>query len=135
MKKLILIGLMVGLCFANNAGIRVGNTGGTVQSGYEFFVMEVKGQTIPSTSATTFYLDNIAGYASIDFYGMVVSAGSAVTTINAQPVYSNGVNLGAAQIITSGTDLTDIRSPWYKITIPRYPAANRKVSFNILIAD
>ena len=129
-----MIGLILGFCFAGNPNIRVGNSGGKVSTAYESLWLEVKGVVAP-TADMVIYLDNIAGYSSIDFYGMSVSSGNVPTTMSAQPLYANGDAVSiAAQTLTSGTDLTDIKSAYYKITLPAF-SVTRNVSFNFLIAD
>jgi hypothetical protein len=137
MKKLILAVMLLCLvgvsAFAGSPAIRVGNTGGQTSSAYESLWFEVRGAVHP-TADIVWYADNIAGYSSIDFYGMAVSSGNTPTTISAQAVYANGSPIGSEQILTSGTDLTDIRSAYYKFTLPAF-SVTRNVSFNFLIAD
>jgi hypothetical protein len=135
MKKLLLVGLLIGLSFAINANVRPGNTAGYLSTGYEYIQLEVKGVTAPTSSALIWYGDGIAGYSSIDFYGMEVSSGNVPTTISAQLLFANGAAVSiAAQTITSGTDLTDLRSGFYKFSLPAY-SVTRNVTFNFLIAD
>jgi hypothetical protein len=134
LMTVVLFCLVSGSAFAGNPAIKAGNTGGQVASSYESMCMEVRNQSIPAATPLVWYTDNIAGYSSIDFYGMAVSSGNAPTTISAQAIFSNGASIGAEQIITSGTDLTDIRSPHYKFTLPAF-SVTRNVTFNFLIAD
>lgn len=123
------------MAFAGMAQIRKpAGTTSVTNEGYQFLQMDVVNLVAPTSSAVTWYADNIAGYSSIDFYGMGVSTGSVPTTISAQPLFGNGTNCGSAQTITSGTDLTDIRSAYYKFTLPA-STVTRNVSFNFVIAD
>lgn len=135
MKKfLVFLVLILGLGFCANANIRApGYANTSISDGYEFKYIQFRGQAITTTNGLVFYADNIAGYSSIDFYGAAVSTGAAPTTISAQAIDAKGYNIGAAQVITSGTDLTDIKSPWYKFTY--IPTTNRTITLNLLIAD
>lgn len=137
MKKLLIAIILLSMSMAatTDGVIKESLTKAITRSGYQFLNMEVRAQTQATANGSIiWYADNIAGYGSIDFYGMSASAGSAPTTISAQAIYPDGTAIGAAQIITSGTDLTDIRSPFYKFTLP-VGTANRTVSFEFLIAD
>lgn len=136
MKKSILIlgSLIASAMFAGNPDIRQSYSGAREPEGYQFISLEMNGVTIPTSTATTWYGDNIAGFSKIKIFGLAVSSGSTPTTISAQAMLSNGMPVGSAQTITSGTDLTDIRSPYYKFTLPAY-SAPRRVSFNFVIAD
>lgn len=131
MKKALFFGLIIGLCFAVNANIRPGNTGGKVVNGYDFYCLEVN-DTVAPTVDMYCYLDGIAGYSQINFYVTGVSSGTAITTLNAIPLYRDGTQVTASQLVTSGTDLTEMRSPYYKLVIPAI-TTTRNVSFNILL--
>jgi hypothetical protein len=134
MKRIIILLALLGACFASNPTIKSNTmTNYRMDSGYEYISMEVAAQPT-SKNAMTWLASGIAGYSSIDFYGMKVSKGSVPTTISAQAIYQNGVTCSAVQILTSGTDLTDIRSPYYRFTLPA-PAVTRNISFMFLIAD
>ena len=77
----------------------------------------------------------VACKIAIDIYGIEVSSGNVPTTISAQLLFANGTAVSiAAQTITSGTDLTDLRSGFYKFSLPAY-SVTRNVTFNFLIAD
>lgn len=138
LSTIILLSLFVGTCFAGPAPtMRTTATNTRVIGGYEF--VQLEGINVPAyagvtPSAITVYADNIAGFSSIDFYVTGVSTGSAITTMSAQAVYSDGSAVTTAQTITSGTDLTDLKSGYYKFIIPA-ASVTRNVSFNILIAD
>lgn len=142
MKKLIVC-LLVILSFALNAAT-ISNYGTeriranygskvTFKNGNGFLWAEIKGQAVTTASPIVVYLDNIAGYSAIDFYGMQASTGSTPTTLSAQALTSAGANSGAAQTLTSGTDLTDLKSPFYKLTLST--TVNRTVTFNVLVHD
>ena len=140
MKKIlvfIILALFVTSSYAGVANIRATGNKYRIGNGYQYLLLEayaVPAYAGVTPSALTWYADNIAGYGSIDFYGMAVSTGDVPTTISAQALYSDGSNCGSAQIITSNTDLTDIRSPYYKFTLPA-AAVTRNISFQFLIAD
>jgi len=138
MKKLlalIIISLIAGQAFAGTPALRLASSNSNIkmQSGYQYLSMEAKGAAVTTVNGLVFYGDNIAGFSSIDFYGMAMSIGAVSTTISAQPIYADGSACGAEQVITSATDLTDIRSGYYKFTLP--VTSDRTVSFNFLIAD
>lgn len=137
MKNLVLIlGILflVGSVNAGSPAIRSSTAKSFKNEGYQFLQLSFIGATAPTTSALIWYGDNIAGFTWIDFSGAAVSTGTAITTINAQPVYSNGLSSGTAQTITSGTRFTAIKSPYYKFSIPA-PATQRLVTLNFMIGD
>lgn len=135
MKRIIILLALLGVCLAGNPTIKSTTmTNYRMDSGYEYISMEVAAQPAPTKNALTWIANGIAGYSSIDFYGMKVSKGSTPTTIAAQAIYQNGVTCSAVQILTSGTDLTDIRSPYYRFTLPA-ASVTRNVTFMFLIAD
>lgn len=102
--------------------------------GYQFLEMQVKGQQINPSSYIEWQADEIAGYSSIDFYVTSVSSGNAVT-LSATPVFMDGTAVTAAQTITTGTALTDIRSGSYLFRFYNNVATTTNVTFNFLIAD
>lgn len=137
MKKilLVLVILFLGLTsFAGTPAIRADYTGARVSSAFDSLWVEFINVAAPTSSAIVFYADNILGYASIDFNVTGVSAGTAVTTISAQAIYSNGNPVTASQTITLGTPLTAIKSAFYKFTLPA-GAVTRNVSMNFVIKN
>lgn len=137
MKKLILGMILLSFALAANPNIKSTMTNYRVDNGYQYVSMEVIAEPAyagVTPSALVWYADAIAGFSSIDFYGMAVSTGSVPTTIDAQAIRTDGTAIGAVQTLTSGTDLTDIRSPRYKFTLPA-AAVTRNVTFTFLIAD
>ena len=133
MKKILVGLILLSFVFSANANIRAGNTGGKVISGYQFYQMEVK-DTVAPTADIIWYVDNLAGYSSVDIYFTGVSSGDLPSTISATPVYSNGDSVTDSQTITAGTSLTDFKSTYYKFTLPAI-ATTRNVSFNFIITD
>lgn len=106
---------------------------GRVRSGYEFIELQMLNQQVDPSSSISWYAYEIGGFSSIDFYGSV-STGN-YTTINAQAIFLDGTSVTTAQTITSGTDLTDIKSSSYKFTYNNHKAVTTNVTFNFLIAD
>lgn len=134
MKKVLML-VILGLALCGNTGIRVGNTGGQVISGYEFYQMEVRGQEAPTSNNLVWYADNILGYSSVGIEGIEVSTGNVPTTINAVAIYSTGQTVSSSSVtITAGTDLTKFLSAFYMFTLPAY-VVTRDVTFNFMIAD
>ena len=139
MRKLAVLILMIGLCFAGSkTGIRETMDNAYVRDGYQFYVMEIRSEaqaTTSSVSALVWYADNIVGYSVIGIDGFEASSGNVPTTISAQAVYADGTDVSvAAQIITAGTDLTDFKSAYYKFTLPA-GIVTRNISAFFIIAD
>lgn len=137
MKKILLVLAIIFLglsAFAGSPEIYQNYTGGSTTQGWQSLSMEFVNVAAPTTSALVWYGNNIGGYTSIDFYAVGVSAGSAITTISAQAVLSNGTPVTTAQTITSGTPLTAIKSNFYKFTLPA-ASVTRNVSMNFVIKD
>jgi hypothetical protein len=140
MKKIlvfIILALFITSSYAGVANIRATGSKYRIGSGYQYLLLEayaVPAYAGVTPSALTWYADNIAGYSRIGISGIAVSTGSTPTTISAQPLYSDGTNCGSAVTITAGTDLTAIKSPYYKFTLPAY-SSTRNVSFGFIIAD
>jgi len=148
MKKLLLgILLIVSASFAGRecfSGVytQVGTANPVAVSGYRtiegynFLQLTIPGVSVVTSSNIIIYADNIAGYTKLDFYGYEVSTGSVATTMDCQALYSTGQTLNiAAQVLTSGTDITALKSAKYRLKIFDYKTtSNRTVSFNVLIS-
>jgi len=134
MKKIILA-LFV-LAFALSANLTVvTDLDYSASYGYDFYQLEFKGTELTANETADLYLYNIAGYDSVGYYidGTTVSTAD-YATINMQPMLSNRVEIGTAQILTDGSDLTDLRSAHYKMTITNWASVTNNVTMNILIA-
>lgn len=125
---------MAGVSFAGMPTITHTNSSMSVNPSFEAITLEAVNQAMVTSSALTWYGNNIAGYSSFDFYVTGVSSGSAITTLSAQAIYQNGTAVTAAQTLTSGTPLTLIKSAFYKFSIPA-DSVTRNVSFNFIIKN
>ena len=115
MRNLVITLLfLLSVSFSGTAKIRESLTSARQTRGWQAIQLDVQGQQVLPSSTITWYGDNIGGMSRIDFYGPVVSSGNA-TTINCIPVMADGTELDSeAQTLTSGTDLTVIKSNYYK---------------------
>lgn len=132
MKKLLALLLLFSIssfCFAGNAKIKESYTGMSTYSGGGYLTLVADTQLAPTSSNLVWYAYNIKGYSSIGITGFEVTAGDTPTTISAQAIYSDKTNVNVgAQVITAGTDLTVLHSPWYKFTLDA-GAVTRDINF------
>ena len=139
MFKKILTGLLLSILIASvsfgaSPGIRDTMDNAKIYKGYEFLTMYVNAEEVATSSALVWYADNILGYSGIGINSFAVSSGNVPTTISAQALAPDRTALAvAAQIITAGTDLTPLYSPWYSFTLPA-DSVTRDVTFIFNIA-
>ena len=131
-KILCLIVLVLGLAFSTNTDA-ISDLDYTISSGYDFFQLEFKGIQLTPNQSTPIYMYNIAGFDSINFYVGEILTGN-ITTISIQPMLSDKIEIGTAQVLESGTDITDFKSGHYKFTILNPKAATNNITMNILLA-
>lgn len=132
MKKIIVSLLMLGVLLAGNVST-VSDLNYRTSEGNNFYQLEMNGMELTPTESADIYMYNIAGFDSLNFYVGAISSGN-ITTINLQPMLSNKVEIGSAQVMTSGTDITDFRSGHYKATIENTLAITVNVTMNMLLA-
>jgi len=132
MKKIIVSLLMLGVLLAGNVST-VSDLDYGVSDGADFYQLEMKGMEIAPTIDAVIYFYNISGFDSFDFYVETIASGN-LTTMNMQPILSNKTEIGTAQVVTSGTDMTDFKSGSYKGTIPNNAGITNNVTMNILLA-
>jgi hypothetical protein len=139
MKKVssivILLALVIGLAFAGNPDIRTSQSGTRFSESLNCMQLDVIGSQIVSPNNWVFYLDNIAGFDAVDFYVTSVLSGN-ITTASLQPTYSDGTVLGTSfdAVLTSGTDLTNLKSMYYKMTIYNQKiGVTNNITCNILV--
>ena len=123
---------MLGVLLAGNVST-VSDLDYGVSDGADFYQLEMNGMELIATESATIYFYNIAGYDTIDFYVGAIASGN-ITTLNFQPMLSNRVEIGDAQVISSGVDVTDFKSGHYKMTIVNPVIITNNVTMNILLA-
>ena len=146
MKKLLLLLCVFSFGFSAyviDPAIRIDSTKTRVILGREAIMLQAqaKGISASPNQTLTWYVDDMAGFNTIGYYGAKVMIGSGTSlltrvgnaTINAQAVYRDGTALYgvSAQTIANGATLTAIKSPYYKFTytVPTINAANMSFSF------
>ena len=136
MKKIaVLFLLLSNLCLAGNLKIVESLANGRATGAKNALSLELKGQTILPLSYIEWKGANVGGMNRIDFYGVEVTSGNA-TTLSATPILSTGEVLsGEEQTVTSGTDLTVIKSNYYRFRLYNNVAITTNVTLNFLIAD
>ena len=132
MKKIIVSLLMLGVLLAGNVST-VSDLDYRTSEGNYFYQLEMNGMEIAPTIDAVIYFYNISGFDSFDFYVETIASGN-LTTMNMQPILSNKTEIGTAQVVTSGTDMTDFKSGSYKGTIPNNAGITNNVTMNILLA-